>query len=151
MQKLGKVLEMNQQKICSGASMNPPKNNPKTTSSPSSAPSSQSKRMDLVFSRFAAFYGHVWRSQFKSEGFLEFAKKEWHEGLSPFSDEVLNKAVLHYRDFCEMPPTLPQLISECRRIRKRLVFYVANRDSVPAKAEVVTLYLNQCKDILIKP
>lgn len=106
--------------------------------------------MDLVFSRFAAFYGHVWRSQFKSEGFLEFAKKEWLEGLSQFSDEVLNKAVINCRDFCEMPPTLPQIIIECRKIRKRCVFFVANRDSVPAKSEVVTLYLNQCKNILIK-
>src|SRR3990167_11156990 len=41
-----------------------------------------SKRIDGLFSRFAAIYGHVWRSQFKDEDyFLPFAKKEWQVAL----------------------------------------------------------------------
>ena len=124
-------------------------NNPKTTSSPSNAASKHSKRIDVLFSRFAAFYGHVWRSQFKSEWSLDFTKKEWDEGLTVFSDEVVNKAALHCRDFCEMPPTLPQVIILCRQIKKRSEFYVANTDHKPATAAVVNLHLNRCKEILI--
>ncbi len=125
-------------------------NSHKTTSSSSSDVNNQSKRIDVMFSRFAAFYGHVWRSQFKHEGFLEFAKKEWHEGLSQFGDDVLNKAIITCRDFCEMPPTLPQVINHCRQIKKRNEFYVACNDSAVAKPEVVTRYLKQCKEMLIK-
>ena len=150
MQPLRKILEMNPQKICSGSPASQTTKSPQTTSSNSSDANHQSKRMDLMFSRFAAFYGHVWRSQFKNEGFLEFAKKEWAEPLSQFSDEVLNKAIITCRDYCEMPPTLAQVINHCRQIKKRNEFYQFDPDFVPAKAEVVLSNLQQCKDILIK-
>ncbi len=103
-----------------------------------------------MFTRFAAFYGHVWRSQFKDEGFFGFAKKEWQEGLMNFSDEVLNKAILHCRETCEMPPTLPQVIILCRQIKKRNEFFVLSRDHTPANAELVLQQLQRCKEILIK-
>ncbi|MDP3704614.1 MAG: Vir protein [Legionellaceae bacterium] len=102
-----------------------------------------------MFSRFAAFYGHVWRSQFKHEEFLAFAKKEWQEGLCRFSDDVLEQAIITCRDFCEMPPTLPQVITHCRQIKKRNAFYVAGNDYTPAKPEIIQQYLRQCKDMLI--
>jgi len=101
-----------------------------------------------MFTRFAAFYGHIWRSQFKTDGFFEFAKKEWNEGLTQFSDEVVNKAVIECRDFYEMPPTLPQVINTCRQIRKRSEFYVAGRKSVPATHEIVISNLKQCNEML---
>ncbi len=63
MQSLGKILEMNQQKICSGSHVSQPMSSQKTMSFTSSDANSQSKRIDLMFSRFAAFYGHLWRSQ----------------------------------------------------------------------------------------
>lgn len=125
-------------------------NNQKTMSSTSRDANSQSKRIDLMFSRFAAFYGHLWRSQFKNEGFLEFAKKEWDEGLRQFGDEALHKAVINFRDFCEMPPTLPQVIGYCRQLQRRNNFYVANRLPVTRRLEAMTVQLNQCKDILNK-
>lgn len=103
-----------------------------------------------MFSRFAAFYGHVWRSQFKHEEFFEFAKKEWQDGLSPFADDVLNKAIIACRNFCEMPPTLPQVITHCRDIKKRDDFYVARNDVTPAKPEIIRQHLQQCKDMLSK-
>ena len=126
-----------------------PMNNQKITSSPSSATNNHNKRIDALFARFAAFYGHVWRSQFKSEWSLDFTKKEWDEGLNVFSDEVINKAAVHCRDFCEMPPTLPQVIILCRQIKKRSEFYVANTDHKPATAAVVNLHLSRCKALLI--
>ena len=105
-------------------------NNQKTMSSTSNDANSQSKRIDLMF--------------------LEFAKKEWDEGLRQFGDEALHKAVINFRDFCEMPPTLPQVIGYCRQLQRRNDFYVANRAPVSRKLEVMTVQLNQCKDILNK-
>ena len=106
--------------------------------------------MDLIFTKFAAFYGHVWRSQFKEEGFLVFAKKEWIEGLNQFSDEVVTKAVINCRDLCEMPPTLPQVIAFCRQIKKRDNFYIAKNDNVPVNEPLMAEFLDQCKKLLTK-
>jgi hypothetical protein len=36
----------------------------------------------------------VWRSQFKEEAFLKFAKREWQAALSRFDDEIFNQAIL---------------------------------------------------------
>ena len=159
MQHVAKILKLNQPKTCSGtqASQSQPtnkqsnQNNPthrKTTSSNSIDANNQSQRIEVMFSRFAAFYGHVWRSQFINEGFLEFSKKEWREGLSLFSDEVLNTAAIHCRDFYEMPPSLPQVITLCRQIKKRTEFYVVNHEAPTANMEVVNLHLKRCKEIL---
>lgn len=120
------------------------------TSSISNATDSSKKRIENLFTRFAVFYGHLWRSQFKSDGFLEFAKKEWLEGLSQFSDDILNQVILECRDHCEMPPTLPQLIGFCRAIKKRSSFYVAEKDFAPAQKEVVEANIKQCKAYLFQ-
>jgi hypothetical protein len=111
---------------------------------------SHKKRIETLFTRFAVFYGHLWRSQFKSDGFLEFAKQEWLEGLKPFNDDTLNQAILECRDFCEMPPTLPQMIRCCREIKKRTTFYVAPKAVTPARQEVVEASLKKCREILFK-
>lgn len=103
-----------------------------------------------MFTRFAVFYGHLWRSQFKSDGFLEFAKKEWLDGLSKFSDDVLNQAIIECRDLCEMPPSLPQLIGICRDIKKRNNVYVTPKEATSARPEVVEANIKQCKALLFK-
>lgn len=103
--------------------------------------------VDNLFARFAAYYGHVWRSQYSDEGFLAFAKKEWQAGLSGFTETVLDKAVLHCRDFNELPPTLPQLISCCRQIRKNLDFYVAE-ETLPANQAIAREHIQRCKELL---
>ncbi|WP_229669331.1 Vir protein [Legionella impletisoli] len=105
-------------------------------------------RINLLFSKFAAFYGHVWRSQFKSEGFMEFAKREWQEALSRFSDEIFNQAVFTCRDFCEMPPTLPQLMQICRDIKKRTSFWTTQSDYTRPDSAIVQAQLQRCKAIL---
>ncbi|MDP3559116.1 MAG: Vir protein [Legionellaceae bacterium] len=91
----------------------------------------------------------MWRSQFKDEGFLTFAKKEWKEALHHFSDLVLNKAILQCREFYEMPPTLPQMVLCCRQIKKRHAFYVC---PIPEDSSVNQImgssYLQRCKAIL---
>lgn len=103
-----------------------------------------------MFSRFAAFYGHVWRSQFKHEDFLEFAKKEWLEALSHFDNDILLKAIVSCRESLEMPPTLPQMIELCRKIKKRNDFFVASSTIKPATSDVVTFHIKRCRELLIK-
>lgn len=107
-----------------------------------------STRIDLLFSKFAAFYGHIWRSQFKDEAFFKFAKKEWQEALSEFTDVVLTKGILSCREFYELPPTLPQMIYCCRQIKRQITFYVVKQGAVPAKKEIVASCLQRCKEML---
>jgi hypothetical protein len=116
-------------------------------SSPSCDTNRESKRIDLLFSKFAAFYGHIWRSQFKDEAFLKFAKKEWQEGLSVFADAVLNEAILGCREQYEMPPTLPQMIYYCKQIRKRKEFRVRGEDN-RAQESVVISNVKRCLELL---
>jgi hypothetical protein len=106
------------------------------------------KRIDLLFSKFAAFYGHIWRSQFKDEGFLIFAKKEWREALTEFTDAILTKAILNCRGFYELPPTLPQMILCCRQIKKQLTFYIKQSEPAPVAREAAAFYLKKCKEML---
>lgn len=119
-----------------------------TMSSSSSNTYQAERRIDLLFSKFAAFYGHVWRSQFKDEVFLKFAKKEWQEALSEFSDEMLTSAILKCRDFYELPPTLPQMLQSCRQIKKQSSSQVVKEDYVPPNRDLVESCLQRCKEIL---
>ncbi len=119
------------------------------TSSICNATDSRKKCIENLFTRFAVFYGHLWRSQFKNDGFLEFAKKEWLEGLSKFSDEILNQVIIDCRDHCEMPPSLPQMIRFCRDMKKRNAVDVAPEKYQPASKEVVEENIRQCKAYLI--
>lgn len=146
MQKIVETVELRQ--ICS-AHQKTMMNQQETMSSSSKNSSKADKRIDMLFSKFAAFYGHVWRSQLKDEKFLKFAKGEWQEGLSEFTDTVLTKAILNCREFNEFPPTLPQMIQYCRQIRKQTSFYVV-KTHVPANKAVVTSCLQQCKELLAK-
>ena len=102
----------------------------------------------MLFSKFAAFYGHLWRSQFKDEGFLGFAKKEWRAGLYEFSDEVLIKAIQTCSEFYLMPPTLAQMLVCCQKLKKRSMPLWEATKSVPASREVAEFNLQRCKEIL---
>ena len=140
---------MTQQQTCSARPVMP-KNQKETMSSSSSDIYKVEKRIDLLFSKFAAFYGHIWRSQFKDDVFFKFAKKEWQDALGEFTDEVLTKAILNCREFYELPPTLPQLIQCCRQIKKQTFVDVVKETYVPANRAVVLSCLQRCKEILTK-
>jgi len=77
--------------------------------------------VDEIFLKFAVFYGHVWRSQLKDPGFIQFAKQQWCEALDRFDEAVIQKVILRYRDSEEFPPTLVQFISKCRQARDYLI------------------------------
>lgn len=151
MQKIGNLVNLNQVKTCSSvmSSQETVKSTHTPTLSPSNAPQpNRRKCVDLMFSRFAAVYGHVWRSQFKSEEFLDFAKKEWLDTLSVFDSDILLKAIVHCRESLEMPPTLPQMFDLCRKIKKRNDFFVANPNFKAAKREIVAFHIKRCRALL---
>lgn len=126
------------------------KTNPSNpTSSTSTVSEYGKKRIENLFTRFAVFYGHLWRSQFKSDGFLDFAKNEWLEGLAVFSDVILTQAILDCRNHCDMPPTLPQMIGLCRDIKRRTL-RVAPEEYQLASKEVAEKHIRQCKAYLFK-
>ena len=150
MQNMGKIVAITQQQICSGSPMNQKTQNQKTTSFNSSNVKEINKSIELLFSKFAAWYGHVWRSNLKEDGFRRFAKKEWQEGLSSFSEVILNKVMVHCREHYELPPSLPQVIQCCRQIRIQTTFYVAKNDHIPADPAVVRSHIQQCRKFLKK-
>ena len=152
MQSVKQLLEKNPQEICSALQATQPMSNqtnsPEKTSSNSNDINSEIRRIDLLFSKFAAFYGHIWRSQFKDEAFLVFAKKEWREALTEFSDDVFDKAILSCREFYELPPTLPQMILCCRQIKRRVIHVVKQSEPVSVNQEWVALHLKKCREML---
>jgi len=75
--------------------------------------------MDTLFVRLGAIYGHVWWSSFQNEKALEFAKKEWSDGLMRFDKCTLKESLLKFRESKGFPPTLPQFIECCKAIMKR--------------------------------
>ena len=149
MQSIQKILKAVTPTTCSALPVIP-KNEKQTMSSPLNNTDKADKRIDMLFSNFAAFYGHVWRSQFKDDVFLKFAKKIWQEALMDFSDSIINKATIQCRDFFELPPTLPQLLHCCRQIKKQTTFYVVKNAGVPADPIIVKSFLEQCRKILTK-
>ena len=72
-----------------------------------------SKCVDIMFAKFAAIYGNMWRAQFRDDAFLEYAKKEYVEALSNFDSDVLLKAIVKCRNSFEKPPALAQILSVC--------------------------------------
>lgn len=90
----------------------------------------------MLFSRFAAAYGVVWRGPLKDTVFLKFAKKEWGDALAPFSDVIIDEAIEQCRSFYDLPPTLPQFLKCCRQIKKQTSFYVVKKETVPVNREL---------------
>jgi len=81
-----------------------------------------------LFLKFAAFYGHVWRSSFKNDDFLAFTKNEWLQGLARFNDEQVNKAIELCRENNVFPPTLPEFIGFCKQFKKIEHIYARKKE-----------------------
>ncbi|WP_131775031.1 replication protein P [Legionella anisa] len=108
----------------------------------------QRKRIDRLFLRFAAMYGQVWRSQFKSDEYLSFTKGEWLEGLVGYEDKVLDAAVQLCRHKKEFPPTLPQFIDFCEQSTNKNKFFKADNSTKHQNPELAKAYLQKIKQIL---
>ncbi|WP_035904538.1 hypothetical protein [Legionella longbeachae] len=117
----------------------------KTTSSPSQP---NRKRIDGLFLKFAAYYGPIWRSQFKQEDFLEFTKREWNKALVEFEDRVIEQATISSLASKDLPPTLPQFIDLCKAARRRFEFILPQRCNKPRNLEIANAQLLKMKQIL---
>lgn len=82
-------------------------------------------RVDRLFAHLGAIYGHVWHSQFKSEGFLNLAKEVWADGLSKIDDKNIEMAIDACKREYPMPLSLPAFYQLCRR------FQLSNQITVP--------------------
>ncbi|HBD7398703.1 TPA: Vir protein [Legionella pneumophila] len=93
-------------------------------------------------------YGQVWRSQFKSDEFLVFAKGEWQQGLLAYADNTLELAIELCQKNRELPPTLPQFIDFCKKCSKRDSFHVPREYSKNNNPEIAETHLQKIKQIL---
>ncbi len=116
----------------------------------SSQPSeTNSKRIDRLFLIFSAFYGQLWRSQFKNEDFLVFMKNEWHLGLLQFADDHIEEAVKKCRNIKEFPPTLPHFIDLCKSAKNVYEFHNLKKEPCDkANPEVAFHHLAKIKAML---
>ncbi|WP_223800151.1 Vir protein [Legionella longbeachae] len=96
------------------------------TSYSSERPEIKDTRIDTLFFRFGAIYGHLWLSLHQNERLLAFAKKEWSEGLCSFDNTTVKEVLLKCREQNAYPPTLPQFIEQCKNIKKRKEAYVSS-------------------------
>lgn len=115
--------------------------------STSSTTAATRKRIDRLFLSFTAFYGQLWRSQFKNEEFIEFMKNEWANALNHVEDNFLQEALTLCRNKKEFPPTLPQFIELCRDAKKRTVFR-EKATYKKSRPEVAALHLEKIKAML---
>lgn len=105
------------------------------------------KRIDRLFLSFSAFYGQLWRSQFKNEEFINFMKNQWGQALEHIEDKHIEEAAIQCRENKEFPPSLPQFIEMCRNAKNRRLLFKPNQVA-KAKPEVALKHLAQMKAIL---
>ena len=77
------------------------------------------KCIDRLFLTFSAYYGQVWRSQFKSDEFLTFAKNTWVEALMAFEEKHIEEATKLCRNKKDFPPTIPQFVDMCNLFKNK--------------------------------
>jgi hypothetical protein len=118
-------------------------------SSHSTKPATTDKRIETLFVRLGAIYGHIWLSSYKNERVLELTKKEWSEGLQRFDTSTLRAALLRFREQAGFPPTLPQFIECCKAIHKRNEPFVhAQQSAQPASLDVAERHIKAMLDLL---
>ena len=105
------------------------------------------KKIDNVFLRFSAIYGHVWQSQYRDKDYIQFAKKEWANVLKSFDTEIINQTI----DFCikqiDLPPTLAQFYRLCKQTLSAKHEHPQLENTLVNSA-LAKEYLKQIKNIL---
>lgn len=93
-------------------------------------------------------YGHVWRSIYKNDAFLDLTKKEWLEGLRKFDDQSMKHALLRCREQSGYPPNLPQFIELCKAQSKQWTYEKSTKEEKPRNQSVAYAHLNQLRVLL---
>lgn len=153
MRAVKEVVNNPNQPIYSGSRVKTPLQTMATPKQQATQASSTSKnintaRIDRLFGRFGAVYGHIWQSQFKSEGFINLAKSEWAETLNVIDDNNLNLALNECKKRFEMPPTLPMFYQLCRTFQPvKPANYFTHTEVKRAAPEIAKKFLNQIQNI----
>jgi hypothetical protein len=93
-------------------------------------------------------YGHVWRSIYKTDEFLDYTKKAWIDGLMKFEDKSIEHALQLCLKKCPLPPTLPQFIECCKAHQNTDVFYQKQESVQKADLTMAEMHLNKMRTIL---
>lgn len=106
-------------------------------------------RIDRLFVKFSAIYGHIWQSQFKQADFLNIAKKEWSETLTDITDDNIDLAFKACKKRHEMPPTLPAFYQLCRSYQPKIkINDVAKTECKPADEKNIETHLKKLREIV---
>ena len=108
----------------------------------------QIKRIDRLFLRFAAMYGHAWRSLFKDDEFLAYTKREWMASLEKFDNSTLCIALDHCSKNERYPPSLPLFVETCASKSKRHKFFQRDEEEKRSDPTVARMHLNNIRNIL---
>lgn len=120
-----------------------------STTKPSSK--SSGKCTDLVnkvFLKFSIFYGHIWRSQFKNEHFLNLARQGWQEALDEFDEALIDAVIDESLKQREMPPTLAQFIDCCKQLNHKYTGFYNPEPVVMANPRIAEDNLRKMKLML---
>ena len=110
---------------------------------------SHDKRIDTLFMRLGAIYGHIWWSNYQNERALAFAQKEWSEALQRFDNRTIKESLLKFREQKSFPPTLPQFVESCKDLNKRREPSSLKKEPIrPGSVEVAKKHLNTMLQIL---
>jgi hypothetical protein len=110
------------------------------------------KRVERLFLRFSAMYGHVWRSIYKTDESLSYTKKTWADELMRFEDKSLEHALRACMQACSFPPTLPQFIEFCKSHQKSDGFFQSKDELKKPEPAIAKMHLEKIKSILnMKP
>lgn len=107
----------------------------------------QNKRIDQLFLRLTAIYGHLWRSLYKNDEFLAYTKREWRSGLEKFDGVVIGKALLYCRQHESYPPSLPLFIELCSSNMRRNNYFKREK-KLKGDRSIAHQYLKQMRHIL---
>ena len=105
------------------------------------------KVIEMMFTKFAVAFRHLWLRDLQDDRFNDFAKKEWGKNLKQFSDSVIARVTDICEQQFEFPPTMAQFIGLCKNEVNRQ--YVKKKEpSSPSSPETAAYHLNKMKEIL---
>lgn len=149
MQQVAKIMKKNPRQTSSGNRVSQ-KKRLNTTSLPSSGKKDEGDPIDNLFLTFGSYYGHVWRSQFKSAEFLERCKDDWREGLKHFGEDEMKFAISCCRRNYDFPPTMPQFIALCVQERRRNENCYQPFKNFKRNPELAGMHLKKIKKLISK-
>ena len=108
------------------------------------------KRIERLFLRLAAIYGHMWISIYKTEEFMQCSKREWREGLKSFDSATVGEALELCREHKSYPPSLAKFIEICKSTLKRETYFTKIEETSRSDPVIARMHLANIHAMLIK-